>query len=197
MKLRNYMRDIKWIKCVRNETCVEEFDLSRSSNLWPCVIVLRHGLHHPKLKHHLLILRIYCQRQNLFEFCFYSEDEHVAHKFSLLRFYNEWNAEIKFQPCFSLHVRTAIWMSHNAHTLSVLEIFAALISRYWSSTFNQLILRYLQFINVFRRHVVMLIFFHSFVSLSSFLSISTYPESHPEYVQTTYDRKGSRTPNET
>jgi hypothetical protein len=32
------------------------------------------------------------------------EAAHAAHIFSLLRFYNEWNAEIKFQWCFSFRV---------------------------------------------------------------------------------------------
>ena len=88
--------------------------------------------------------------QNLFDFCFWREAAHAAHKFSLLRFYNEWNVKIKFQWRFSLRVWTAIWMSH---THAQCRYWRSLQKLSVDTAANQLILRNSQFINVFRRHI--------------------------------------------
>lgn len=80
-------------------------------------------------------------------------------------------------------------MSHNAGTVSVLEISAWATSRYWSNRCKQLMIRASKFINAVR----FLTLFPHFFSLSAFLSTSTYLECHPEYVQPT-DNQQFRTP---
>ena len=57
-KLRNHTRAINLTKWIRNVTIY----MSRSSNLWPCTIVLLDVPHHPLLTQQLMILWIQCQR---------------------------------------------------------------------------------------------------------------------------------------